>query len=68
MYNLEDNFYLASTSNRLDELYGLIMNATDIHELDEKFQLDDVIPYYTLQELKEASKNLYLEYKNSQVA
>ena len=62
MYNLEDNFYLAAASNRLDELYGLIMNVMDIHELDEKFQLDDVIPYYTLEELKTASKHFYLEY------
>lgn len=63
MYNLEDNFHIAKSNGRLDELYGLIANAKSLDDLAEKFQLDDVLPYYTLKDLKLESERLYLEYK-----
>ncbi len=63
LYSLEDNFFIAAEYERLEELYNLIMNAQSIDDIAEKFNLDDVIPYYKLEDLKKEAKFLYEEIK-----
>jgi DNA-binding ferritin-like protein len=63
LYSLEDNFFIAAEHERLEELYNLIMNAQSIDDIAENFNLDDVIPYYKLEDLKKEAKFLYEEIK-----
>jgi|LakMenEpi03Aug12_release.lakeMendotaPanAssembly.Ray.scaffolds.fasta_scaffold6334943_1 hypothetical protein len=65
MYNLDDCFIIAKGMNQMDELLNAILNAKDKNDeiLESFYFLDDVLPYYTLDELKELAKVTYDEYK-----
>jgi len=65
MYNLDDCFIIAKGTNQMDELLNAILNAKDKNDeiLESFYFLDDVLPYYTLDELKELAKVTYDEYK-----
>ena len=65
MYNLDYCFIIAKGTNQMDELLNAILNAKDKNDeiLESFYFLDDVLPYYTLDELKELAKVTYDEYK-----
>ena len=65
MYNLDDCFIIAKGTNQMDELLNAILNAKDKNDeiLESFYFLDDVLPYYTLDELKELAKQTYDEFK-----
>lgn len=66
LYNLDDCFIIAKSSNELDDLVNAINNAESKNDesLERFYYLDDVLPYYSLDELKELSTDLYAEYKS----
>lgn len=55
LYNLDDCFIIAKSSNELDDLVNAINNAESKNDesLERFYYLDDVLPYYSLDELKE---------------
>jgi hypothetical protein len=66
LYNLDDCFIIAKSSNELDDLVNAINNAESKNDesLERFYYLDDVLPYYSLDELKELSTDLHTEYKS----
>jgi hypothetical protein len=55
LYNLDDCFIIAKSSNELDDLVNAINNAESKNDesLERFYYLDDVLPYYSIDELKE---------------
>jgi hypothetical protein len=55
LYNLDDCFIIAKSANELDDLVNAINNAESKNDesLERFYYLDDVLPYYSLDELKE---------------
>lgn len=66
LYNLDDCFVIAKNANELDDLVNAINNAKSKNDdsLEKFYYLDDVLPYYSLDELKELVSDLYDEYKS----
>ena len=66
LHNLDDCFIIAKNDGELDDLVNAINNAKSWNDasLDRFFYLDDIVPYYSLDEIKALIPDLYNEYNS----